>query len=883
MSSRNRKRRDTAQFRSQLKPIQPVNVVTPEGPSFLAPQDVTPEALGHKAFGLASLPPGWTQPFFVVDSRCDFTSDETSGSRRARLHLLEAMEQLRLRPESLVIVRSSGATETLSERGSHKSVVCRPDHLIATLHDLKRESAGAINWVVQIKVESQEQGHLSNERRLREEPRDWIVEYESREPGLFDATIDHLAVRKWRDGGFTQSDRLACSQKVDLANSLKQVAQWGMQFAHRLHFEWVWDGAYIYVVQTDEEEPSKGVDPRAVVPGNLNPADVGRLRVFHRASASDFKTFAKLKNVVLYKKLGYALPLFYVLSDKATIRSILDGKPPDALVEDLQGLTAVRPLIARVDGTKVPRGQREMLPRSDELRSKEAAVQWLITKFASNVRESGLANAGLCVIAHHFIPAVSSAWARAEPNDRWVRVEALWGVPEGLYWFSHDTFEVDTIAADSAQAPRVRPTAFEIRERRRFKNIFVAPDPDGKWITQHTRPPFDWRRSITREVWLREIAATTRKIAIAEDIPTSVMWLVDVRPQSGKQQVLPWYHSRSDYPEEIRAAPRRKISSHRDFTVHDQADWERLKELSREGRIDRVTVEPSDADLIRNPGFSESIAKLAQTHGFVVELAGGLLSHIYYVLTRTGCNVECVDLYGADEETVLFNKVVRDEIPGQIQRGGERAEVVRLTGEGLLVALKRKLVEEAFEVLDAQKSDAVVGELADVLEVVRTITRRLGVNSAALESERVRKRHRRGSFERGLMLVRTSTPHSLNVSKRLQLEDSFENQLGATEATGERVASSVPVSPRLAVKPDLRAVGGQVEKLITFSAEIPSLDALQGATVFTLPLASRADQPEVTLEIELRRSGSELRGAIRLRVSPSQFSFEFDLPKTSKR
>jgi predicted house-cleaning noncanonical NTP pyrophosphatase (MazG superfamily) len=881
MNSRHRKRPKTARVKSQLQPIQPVNVVVPEGLISLVPQDVTPGQLGHKAFGLASLPSGWTQPFFVVDGRCDFSSDNLPGGRGLRSHLHQAAEQLHITPEALVIVRSSGATETLSERGSHESATCRPDQLFGTLRSLKdqvvRTSAVPINWVVQVKSDSKDQGHLSNERRLREESRDWIVELESRDPSTLDSRIDHLSVRKWRDGELVQSDRLACRQRSDLASVLKQVAQWGMQFSHRLHFEWVWDGAYIYVVQADVEEASVGVDPRTLVPRSLERTAVGRLQVFRRAAAVDYKIFGKLKNAALYRRLGYKMPAFYVLSDKAALRSILDGRPTDALLRDLKRLTA-RPLIARVDGTKVPEGKREMLPRSDELRSQEAAVAWLVGDFARMIKETGLVNAGLCVIAHHFVPAVASAWARAEPNDRWVRIEALWGVPEGLYWYSHDTFETDTISANPAQA--LRPKDFQIRERRRFKGIFVAPNLNGRWITQKTLPPFDWRRSITRDAWLREIAATTRGIAIKEGAPTSVMWLVDVHPHSSEHQVLPWYHNRSDYPTEIRAAPRRKISSHRDFTVRDHADWDRLKALASEGRIDRVTVEPIDADLIRNPAFSESIIELAQTHGFVVELAGGLLSHIYYVLTRAGCKVECVDLYGADEDTVLFNKVVRDQIPGQIQRGGERAEVVRLSGYALTVALKRKLVEEALEVLDAQKSGDIAGELADVLEVLWAIARQLGITVAAIDSERARKNQKRGSFERGLMLVRTSTPHSLNVTK-LHLEEDLGPYLGNPE-TAATVSSPVPASPRLAVKPDLRSVGRSLEKLISFSAEIPLLESLEGTTLFRLPSESSAEGPEVMLEIELRRSKSELRGAIRIRRPPSQFTFEFESPKETK-
>lgn len=681
-------------------------------------------------------------------------------------------------------------------------------------------------------------------------------------------------MRQWRDGEFVATDRLPCRYATDLPNALKQVAQWGMQYSSRLHFEWVWDGSYLNVVQVDAEESPRGVDPTTLSPRVFVTPERATLQVFRPASENDFRSFAKLKNAALYRTLGYSMPPFYVLDDQGVIRAILTGNVPPSLVQDLERLT-VQPLIIRVDGTNVPQEKREMLPRSDELRSGAAAVEWMTEKFSSQIRTSELAESGLCLIAHHFIPAISSAWARAEPSGRWVRIESLWGVPEGLYWYSHDTFEVDTIVTDPAAVSHLEQNKFVVRERTRFKGIFVAPSPEGQWITHMTKPPFDWRRSIAKDAWLREIAATTRKIAVQERMPISAMWFVDVHSQASTHSVLPWFHSRSEYQGQIRAAPRRKISSHRDFTIRDRADWQRLKDLVEGKRIDRVTVEPKDADLIRNPEFADSIVKLAHDHGFVVELAGGLLSHIYYVLTRGGIRVECIDLYGADEDILVFNKIVRDQIPGQIQQGGERAEVVKLDGEALELALKRKLVEEALEVLDSGKSDEVRSELADVLEVVAAIAKKLGITLAEIDSERERKKLKRGAFDEGLMLVKTSTPHSLRTSDNLQLKDEL---VGAVDevVVGSTVQPPNASNSRLTVKPDLRTISGSLEKLISFSTEMPSLENIRGSTMFSLPSLGGAPGPEVTLEIELRRSKGELRGAIRIRSAPSQFTFDFE-------
>src|SRR3546814_2652060 len=88
------------------------------------------------------------------------------------------------------------------------------------------------------------------------------------------------------------------------------------------------------------------------------------------------------------------------------------------------------------------------------------------------------------------------------------------------------------------------------------------------------------------------------------------------------------------------------------------------------------------------------------------------------MLGKYGCDVECIDLFGVDEESIDFNKIVRDYIPADIQARGEEVETVRLVGDALVEAIKRKLVEESFEVSDAKTADSIAEELADVQEVI---------------------------------------------------------------------------------------------------------------------------------------------------------------------
>src|SRR3546814_2615644 len=82
------------------------------------------------------------------------------------------------------------------------------------------------------------------------------------------------------------------------------------------------------------------------------------------------------------------------------------------------------------------------------------------------------------------------------------------------------------------------------------------------------------------------------------------------------------------------------------------------------------------------------------------------------MLGKYGCDVECIDLFGVDEESIDFNKLVRDYIPADIQARGEEVETDRLVGDALVEANKRKLVEESFEVSDAKTADSIADELA---------------------------------------------------------------------------------------------------------------------------------------------------------------------------
>ena len=82
-----------------------------------------------------------------------------------------------------------------------------------------------------------------------------------------------------------------------------------------------------------------------------------------------------------------------------------------------------------------------------------------------------------------------------------------------------------------------------------------------------------------------------------------------------------------------------------------------------------------------------------------------------------------------------YNKLVRDKIPAIIKASGSvpRTKILK-SDDKYLTALKDKLVEEALEV----QQTAVVEELADVMEVIRSLAKHLGIRRKLKPHELIR-------------------------------------------------------------------------------------------------------------------------------------------------
>jgi predicted house-cleaning noncanonical NTP pyrophosphatase (MazG superfamily) len=97
---------------------------------------------------------------------------------------------------------------------------------------------------------------------------------------------------------------------------------------------------------------------------------------------------------------------------------------------------------------------------------------------------------------------------------------------------------------------------------------------------------------------------------------------------------------------------------------------------------------------------------------------------------------------------IVYNKLVRDNIPKIITDDGRTATFRHLTEIDLIRALVAKLGEEGDEYLESLAPE----EIADILEVVYGIISASGESIENIESIRLEKKAERGGFSEGIFL-----------------------------------------------------------------------------------------------------------------------------------
>lgn len=347
-------------------------------------------------------------------------------------------------------------------------------------------------------------GHLSNERRVARRVDDWVCEYQERHKA-------HPVLKRFRVRGGSTGVTLNAESITDVITRLRGVAAYFHEQQQRVHIEWLWSSDRIWIVQCDEDKPVSGSTPGRI-PDDWRITPPTRSTAVLTAALESKTDWAKARCLRIFRDLDLPVAPVHILEDPSVIKQLIAGTVPKKLVSDLQ-LFLECPIVIRTDAIRTGNGGL-FLPRTDPLRNVEDANAFLV-RTARSLSHSGIDSSEMCFLVHRLIPARSAAFGYAEPRARHAFVDSLWGSPDGLNYYSHDSFDVDV------RENRVRSS------RVRCKPKYVDIDETGRWCEHSSGAPWDWRKSILHS-HLLQIADATVRIANRVGSAVSVMFFVGV-------------------------------------------------------------------------------------------------------------------------------------------------------------------------------------------------------------------------------------------------------------------------------------------------------------------------------------------------------------------
>jgi predicted house-cleaning noncanonical NTP pyrophosphatase (MazG superfamily) len=99
----------------------------------------------------------------------------------------------------------------------------------------------------------------------------------------------------------------------------------------------------------------------------------------------------------------------------------------------------------------------------------------------------------------------------------------------------------------------------------------------------------------------------------------------------------------------------------------------------------------------------------------------------------------------------IFNKLVRDRIPEKVKKNNE----IPLTKKLNIKQFKLALIDKLFEECEEFKNDPSAEELADILEVLKSLAKAFKIHSKEIKKKQSKKLKERGGFTKQLLLIKT--------------------------------------------------------------------------------------------------------------------------------
>ena len=374
-----------------------------------------------------------------------------------------------------------------------------------------------------------------------------------------------------------------------------------------MHLEWGFKDGQVWLLQLDfEGEDKVGEDPKLLLNENRP-----KFAFEEKLYLEFFKFFQpgartrwfKLKNISDFCVDDEPPKHRMFFSPGASIERVIgDRKALRRLEREIHRVTGGFAVI-RTD-TTIKREPQHNLPRTDTIDAKNGA-KWLRER-CKELKRAGVAPNDFCFIMHRYIPGVASAWAFCEAGGDVVQIDSLWGLPDGLQFCPHDSFEVD-LRIGKVPSKRIR-----------FKPYFIREQLDGSWEYVRVNRKFGRHSSLSDKA-LIYIAKQTRKISDKIDHNAQIMWFCNIPSSEGLGSHIPWYrttHFGSRQQQHKRYG--------RSYDIRSREDLDALATEDHRGLCLRIFPEVS---LLRGEDFLDNVIAVARQYDLPVPSLPTSLRH----------------------------------------------------------------------------------------------------------------------------------------------------------------------------------------------------------------------------------------------------------------
>lgn len=102
-----------------------------------------------------------------------------------------------------------------------------------------------------------------------------------------------------------------------------------------------------------------------------------------------------------------------------------------------------------------------------------------------------------------------------------------------------------------------------------------------------------------------------------------------------------------------------------------------------------------------------------------------------------------------------YNKLIRDRILEVIEEAGEKPYFRTLKKEEYVEEIKKKILEEAKELIEAEDEKEVVNEIIDIQELIDVFISEIYLTKSQLRKLQKEKNKKKGGFKKRLFLIKT--------------------------------------------------------------------------------------------------------------------------------